>query len=1006
MEENTGKQKAKKKKHRRVSAWKIILKSVLLAAVAGLILFATMSLVFVMKVSLSMIEQLDILEDALESTTESETTAMNSLEKKYIGIMNFLKHYQESTGCTDEEMLEFGQSHYSNLTFYILTPDETEKPGAEFYRKYGVDWEWVNKALLGTDISNYSLKLLGEEYAVTVTLSDEKVLCVAIPEESETLFGEVVTTQEAFGTVSQNSQSREGDVSLGFIQIAKSGDIITESDYYRKSEGETDRFTNLTNSLAFSLNRNGTDYRVSTGEVKGEYFIGVSKYNEKLGGDIYYCLRPLVELDTDITMTFFVQMVFFLLLILTGLFVYYLRQYAVLYPDNSSYSPESINNRILVTLLITVIAIGGISYFAQTLFSLSINVLDDADTMEEIAKTYTQSQKKTESMNGSFRDQYNAVLGSLTDYIGQKPEVLSDDELKTLSEIFGLQYVMTYDLDGHETHSSNDIRNYSFPEKGDDPAYILNTLKLGEKSVYIPPEKTVLAGGEGSARFAGNVYSSEHEPLGYLEIGVYPDILYVVSERGTISSVLRNAMLKEGFQYVGADRETHKVVASSEEIYLGKTLSDIGFTDESMEKGFFGLQTIGSELCYASNGIVENYIIFILHPESQVYYSRMPYTIVVIVLFILSILILLHGLRPGRKGSREVLFYSKAEEKKIKERIEGELSGAVSSEEAPQSGKGWRKKLDQFAETWIYMTPESKMSRTFTFLIEAAAVVLLIIFASRELSHRENSLLLRIVAGKWVKGLNVFSLTANVMVVLITIVAAAFCKWILRMIGQISDARGETVTRLLRSALSYVAIFSCFYICLVNFGFNPTSLAASAGFIGIGIGIGARDLITDIVAGLFIMFEGSYQVGDIVEVAGYQGIVHEIGIRTTIVRGWDFNQKIINNRNMSNVLNMSAKHRYSVYGFSIPKSAAVEQLAAAFEEKFKDYCEIYPEVVSVPHFHYVPQKVSGLTECHVIAEITDLSRSVIENTLIKDIQDVLAEQGIRPVWKIVPAGVR
>ena len=84
-----------------------------------------------------------------------------------------------------------------------------------------------------------------------------------------------------------------------------------------------------------------------------------------------------------------------------------------------------------------------------------------------------------------------------------------------------------------------------------------------------------------------------------------------------------------------------------------------------------------------------------------------------------------------------------------------------------------------------------------------------------------------------------------------------------------------------------------------------TITLASLGLGSLIIGMGARELITDIIAGLFIIFEGDFRVGDVIDVGSYVGMVQEIGLRTTKIAGWNKNVKILNNRNLTNVVNMT-----------------------------------------------------------------------------------------------------
>ena len=109
---------------------------------------------------------------------------------------------------------------------------------------------------------------------------------------------------------------------------------------------------------------------------------------------------------------------------------------------------------------------------------------------------------------------------------------------------------------------------------------------------------------------------------------------------------------------------------------------------------------------------------------------------------------------------------------------------------------------------------------------------------------------------------------------------------------------------------------------------------------------------------------------------------------------------------MSNVLNLSAKKNFSNFGFSVAHSISTEKLSAAFEEKFRDYEKTYPEIISAPYFTCTQHKVSGTSECHIVAEISDTARPVLEKVIYQDIQAVLDEQKAKAVWKLLPASLR
>lgn len=83
-----------------------------------------------------------------------------------------------------------------------------------------------------------------------------------------------------------------------------------------------------------------------------------------------------------------------------------------------------------------------------------------------------------------------------------------------------------------------------------------------------------------------------------------------------------------------------------------------------------------------------------------------------------------------------------------------------------------------------------------------------------------------------------------------------------------------------------IAIIALFTI-LPEFGVNIAAALTGLGIIGIAVGFGSQSLIKDLLSGIFILLEGQYQVGDVVNVAGISGLVEEINLRRTILRDLD-----------------------------------------------------------------------------------------------------------------------
>ena len=92
------------------------------------------------------------------------------------------------------------------------------------------------------------------------------------------------------------------------------------------------------------------------------------------------------------------------------------------------------------------------------------------------------------------------------------------------------------------------------------------------------------------------------------------------------------------------------------------------------------------------------------------------------------------------------------------------------------------------------------------------------------------------------------------------------------------------------------------------FGVNTTALLASAGIVSIAVGMGAQGMASDLLAGFFMLMEGSVHVGDHVDVAGVNGYVTDMGIRNTEITDENGDVVILNNSMVSAVRNMSRNH--------------------------------------------------------------------------------------------------
>jgi small-conductance mechanosensitive channel len=96
--------------------------------------------------------------------------------------------------------------------------------------------------------------------------------------------------------------------------------------------------------------------------------------------------------------------------------------------------------------------------------------------------------------------------------------------------------------------------------------------------------------------------------------------------------------------------------------------------------------------------------------------------------------------------------------------------------------------------------------------------------------------------------------------------------------------RARTIGTVLTSTLTAFIWVIAVGMILGEFGFDLGPVIASAGIIGVAIGLGAQSLVKDVLSGIFMLVEDQYGVGDHVKVGEVEGVVEKVGLRITTVR--------------------------------------------------------------------------------------------------------------------------
>ena len=206
--------------------------------------------------------------------------------------------------------------------------------------------------------------------------------------------------------------------------------------------------------------------------------------------------------------------------------------------------------------------------------------------------------------------------------------------------------------------------------------------------------------------------------------------------------------------------------------------------------------------------------------------------------------------------------------------------------------------------------------------------------------------------------------------------------------------RGKTIVKLINSFIKYLLAIVAFMLILSAWGVNTATLLASAGIISLVVGLGAQSLISDIIAGMFIVFEGEFEVGDIVIIDGWRGTVDEIGIRTTKVIDWQGNVKIVNNSQISSIINQSKELSVTTCVVAIDYRESIPRVELIIKENLERIKKAIPEIVDGPYYKGVDSLSDSSVNLLFIATVKESDYYVVQRALNREVKLIFDENDV------------
>ena len=460
---------------------------------------------------------------------------------------------------------------------------------------------------------------------------------------------------------------------------------------------------------------------------------------------------------------------------------------------------------------------------------------------------------------------------------------------------------------------------------------------------------------------------------GLLQIEIDPDAGDTVIDSAKPEYILSNTRISNngfliGFLY-DVTSEAYRVFYSGIESMVDKDAKELGISENAFSGNYNGFQNINGRRYLQSFRPAGAYYIATAMPTDRLYYGSFMTAISCavfgfVLMFILSFYTLL-----------------------IRDMDEEEL---YREENDPLAVFGhWTSSVD-----WQNSTPTQKFELLIKKALILGGAVFLAAIIYEAYRFGTNSAIVYIMSGGWDRGIHIFSLSAVIVILIVTGLIIRAFEHVTGLIAAAFGSRVETMMHMFTSIIKAVAIVVVVFYCLFIMGIDATKLLASAGISAIVVGLGAQSLVGDLLAGIFIVLEGSVHVGDYVMIDGVRGKVVEIGLRVTRYEDDNQNIRIICNNELKSFANMSMKYSIVYYNIPVPYNEDYQRIKNILNAEFIELYESNRSLKGIPLCQGIEEFGESSVELRVRFMCEENARYDVQRFMHDNIMRIFMENGI------------
>ena len=216
-----------------------------------------------------------------------------------------------------------------------------------------------------------------------------------------------------------------------------------------------------------------------------------------------------------------------------------------------------------------------------------------------------------------------------------------------------------------------------------------------------------------------------------------------------------------------------------------------------------------------------------------------------------------------------------------------------------------------------------------------------------------------------------------------------------------TQKRATTLTQVLATVAQIAVLSLAAFMVLSELGINIGPVLAGLGVAGLAFGFGGQYLVRDLIAGVFIIMENHYRVGDVVKVADVAGVVEAINLRRTVLRDLDGIVHTVPNGEIRVSSNYTRGYSRVNLNISVSYDTDLDRAIAVINRVGKALAED-PQwatlIVTPPQVLRVDNLGDSGIEIKVLGDTQPIQQWAVTGELRKRLKKAFDQEGIEIPW--------